>query len=69
MQGLLITKMVTIISKLSIKYVLFDMRKWIVVISTQKEKTVTHNFTFKDFKAKFLIEKLFHSSVIRVVIV
>ena len=32
-----------------------------VVVSTQKEKVINHNFIFKEFKVKFLVEKLFHS--------
>ena len=32
-----------------------------VVVSTQKEQIVNHNFIFKNFKVKFLVERLFHS--------
>ena len=31
-------------------------RKWMVVVSTQKEKIINHNIIFKDFKVKFLVE-------------
>ena len=32
-----------------------------VVVSTQNEKVVNHNFILKEFKVKFLVEKLLHS--------
>ena len=37
-------------------YVLFGMRKWMVVVSTQKGKITNRKLIFKDFKVKFQVE-------------
>ena len=36
-------------------YVLFGMRKWMIVVSTKKEKIVNHNFIFKKISGRIIV--------------
>ena len=37
-------------------YMLFGMKKWMVVVSKQNKNSVNHSFIFKDLNAKFPVE-------------